>query len=153
VSSNYSAERYNEKHQEEMENMKEEIKAVLEKNKDLLTGKTFAHFATLMKKGAPQVSPVWIDYDGEFILVNTAHGRQKSRNVERDARVALSIQDPQNPYRKIIIRGKVVEITRKGAEEHINALSLRYHGVTPYQKRRPDEIREIIKIMPEHVSL
>ena len=132
--------------------MNDEIKKILEDNKDLLTGKTYANFATLMKKGGQQVSPVWIDYDGTFILVNTAEGRQKARNVARDPRVALSIQDPQNPYRKILIRGKVIEITTQGAEEHINQLNLRYHGTTPYHKRNAEEIREIIKIRPEHVN-
>jgi len=132
--------------------MNAEMKMLLEENKDLLTGKTFANFATLMKKGGPQVSPVWIDYDGTYVLVNTAQGRQKAKNVAWDPRVALSIQDPQNPYRKLLIRGKVIAITTQGAEDHINKLSLRYHGVTPYQKRKSDEIREIIKIKPEHIN-
>ncbi len=132
--------------------MNDEMKMLLENNKDLLTGKTFASFATLMKKGGPQVSPVWIDYDGTYVLVNTAQERQKAKNVARDSRVALSIQDPQNPYRKLLIRGKVVEITTQGAEEHINLLNMRYHGTDLYQKRKADEIREIIMIKPEHVS-
>jgi PPOX class probable F420-dependent enzyme len=132
--------------------MNDKMKMLLEKNKDLLTGKAFANFATLMKKGEPHVSPVWIDFDENYILVNTAKGRQKSINVARDPRVALSIQDPNNPYRKILIRGKVIDVTTKGADEHINSLSLRYRGVTPYQKRNPEEIREIIKINPESVS-
>jgi len=132
--------------------MNDQIKEVFAKNMDLLTGKAFANFATLMKKGSPQVSPVWIDYDGEYILVNTAKDRQKARNVEKDPRVALSIQDPLNPYRKLLIRGKVVEITTKGAEDHINKLSLRYRGTSPYVKRNKDEVREIIKINPEHIN-
>jgi PPOX class probable F420-dependent enzyme len=132
--------------------MNDQIKEVFDKNMDLLTGKAFANFATLMKKGSPQVSPVWIDYDGEYILVNTAKERQKARNVEQDSRVAISIQDPLNPYRKLLIRGKVVEITTKGAEDHINKLSLRYRGTSPYVKRNKDEVREIIKIKPEHVN-
>jgi PPOX class probable F420-dependent enzyme len=132
--------------------MNDEMKMLLEKNKDLLTSKTFASFATVMKKGGPQVSPVWIDYDGTYILVNTAEGRQKARNVNRDPRVALSIQDPENPYRKLLIRGKVVEVTTEGADDHINKLSLRYRGTTPYQRRMADEVREIIKIEPEHVN-
>jgi PPOX class probable F420-dependent enzyme len=132
--------------------MNDESRILLEKNKDLLTGKAFANFATLMKKGGPQVSPVWIDYDGTYILVNIARDRQKSINVVRDPRVALSIQDPQDPYRKLLIRGKVVEVTTQGADEQINKLSIRYRGVTPYQKRKPDEIREIIKIKPEHIN-
>lgn len=117
-----------------------------------MTGKAFANFATPMKKGGPQVSPVWIDFDGTYILVNTARDRQKSINVARDPRVALSIQDPQDPYRKLLIRGKVVEMTTQEADEQINKLSIRYRGVTPYQKRKPDEIREIIKIKPEHIN-
>ena len=117
-----------------------------------MTGKTFANFATIMKKGGPQVSPVWIDYDGTYVLVNTAQGRQKARNVDRDPRVALSIQDPENPYRKLLIRGKVVEVTTQGAEDHIDKLSLRYRGTSPYVKRNKEEVREIIKINPEHVN-
>jgi PPOX class probable F420-dependent enzyme len=132
--------------------MNDEMKMLLEKNKDLLIGKTFANFATLMKKGGPQVSPVWIDYDGTYVLVNTAQGRQKARNVDRDPRVALSIQDPENPYRKLLIRGKVVEVTTVGADEHIDKLSLRYRGTTPYLRRKADEVREIIKIKPEHIN-
>jgi PPOX class probable F420-dependent enzyme len=118
---------------------------------DLFQKRAFAHFATLMPDGSPQVTPVWIDFDGEYVLVNTAQGRQKDRNVERDQRVALSIQDPENPYRYIQVRGPVVEITTDGADAHIDALSQRYLG-KDYGSRRPGEVRVIYKILPAEVD-
>ena len=105
-----------------------------------------------MKDGSPQVTPVWVDYDGEFILINTAKGRQKMNNIFRDPRIALSIQDPDNPYRKLIVRGRVVEETQLGADEHIDQLAKKYTGADTYQNRTPGMVRVILKIKPEHVS-
>jgi PPOX class probable F420-dependent enzyme len=118
---------------------------------DLFERKTFAHLVTLMPDGAPQVTPVWIGYDGRHVLVNTAEGRQKDKNLQRDGRVAFSILDPDNSYRYLEVRGKVAERTRTGAEEHIDALSMRYLG-KPYPFRRPGEVRVIYKIEPEHIT-
>src|SRR3989442_12109645 len=84
---------------------------------------------TLMPGGRPQVTPVWCDFDGEQVIFNSAKGRQKDRNVRRDPRVSMAISDPDNPYRYLEIRGKVVEITEQGAAEHIDKLAKKYLGV------------------------
>ncbi len=117
----------------------------------LLTGKTFAFVATLMKDGTPQITPTWIDFDGKIILINTAEGRVKQKNVSRDPHVAISIVDPNNPYNMVTIRGKVIEQTTNGADEHIDKLAKRYLGVDKYPFRSPNEQRIILKIQPEKV--
>ncbi|MBS0612258.1 MAG: PPOX class F420-dependent oxidoreductase [Proteobacteria bacterium] len=122
-----------------------------EKYKDLFDKPAFAHLATIMPDGRPQVTPVWVAFDGRYVLVNTAVGRQKDRNLSRDGRVALSILDPANPYRYLEVRGKVVERTEKGADESIDALSQRYIGKA-YPFRQPGEKRVLFKIEPEHVT-
>ena len=99
-----------------------------EQFKDLFTKVAFAHLATLMTDGSPQVTPVWVDYDGAYVRVNSAKGRVKDKNMRRDRRVALSIQDPDNPYRYLAIQGDVVEITEDGADAHIDALAKKYLG-------------------------
>src|SRR5215813_9620604 len=101
----------------------------------LLTGKNFAFVATLMKDGSPQITPTWIDYDGKFILINTAEGRVKQKNVTREPRVSLSIVDHNNPYDMVTIRGRVTEQTNVGADEHIDKLAKRYLGVDKYPFR------------------
>jgi len=118
----------------------------------LLEAPNLAHFVTLMKDGSPQVTPVWVDYDGAHILVNTAEGRQKPRNLARDNRVALSVVDANDPYRYLQVRGRVVEMTREGAWEHINKLARKYRGPDARYPERPGEVRIIVKIAPEHVS-
>ena len=90
--------------------------------KKLLEAPNFANLATLMPDGSPQVTPVWVDFDGTHVLVNTAEGRQKPRNVRHDPRVAVSVFNHENPYSYAEVRGRVVEITAEGAEEHIDAL-------------------------------
>ncbi len=117
----------------------------------LLTGKNFAFVSTLMKDGSPQITPTWIDFDGNTILINTAEGRTKQKNVSRDQRVAVSIVDQNNPYHMVTIRGKVTEQTSKGADEHIDKLAKRYLGVDKYPFRSPTEKRVIIKVAPENV--
>lgn len=117
----------------------------------LFKGKNFAFVASLMSDGAPQITPVWIDYDGKFILVNTAEGRTKQKNFERDSRVAVSIVDHTNPYNMVSIRGKVVEQTIAGADEHIDKMAKKYLGVDSYPFRSPGEKRVILKIRPEKV--
>jgi PPOX class probable F420-dependent enzyme len=119
---------------------------------DLFSKKSFANVATIMKDGSPQVTPVWVDYDGEYILINTSKGRQKMNNLKRDPRIALSIQDPDNPYRKLIVRGRVVEETEQGADVHIDKLAKKYTGSDTYKNRIPGMVRVILKIKPEHVS-
>ncbi len=119
---------------------------------DLFEKRAFAVLATLMPDGSPQVTPVWCDFDGAHVLVNSARGRVKDRNMRRDPRVALVILDPDNPYRYLEVRGRVVEITEDGAEAHIDRLAQKYLGVERYPYRQPGEVRVLYKIRPERVS-
>jgi PPOX class probable F420-dependent enzyme len=123
-----------------------------EKFLDLFTKKSLAHLATLMPSGEPQVTPVWIDFDGENVVFNTAVGRQKDKNLQRDGRVALSIADPDNPYRYIEVRGRVRERTTSGADAHIDKMAKKYLDKDKYPFRQPDEARVIFKITPTHVT-
>jgi len=118
---------------------------------DLFKKPSIAHLATLMPDGSPQVSPVWVDYDGRYVLVNTAVDRQKDINMRRDGRVALEIQDPADFFRYILVRGEVAEITETGAEDQIDTLALRYTGAA-YKWRIPGQVRVMVKIDPEHVT-
>ena len=118
----------------------------------LLREPSYAQLATLMPDGSPQVTQVWIDIDGEHIIVNTAVGHQKERNVRRDPRVAINLVDPNDQARQAAIRGQVVEMTTEGAAEQINALSKKYMGIDEYPFGSPDETRITLKIAPEHVS-
>lgn len=118
---------------------------------DLFAKKALAHLATLMPDGSPQVTPVWCDFDGRYVRVNTAIGRQKDKNLVRDGRAALSITDPDNPYRYLEVRGRVIERTQTGADAHIDSLSQKYLG-TPYPYRQGNEKRVLYRINPEHVT-
>jgi PPOX class probable F420-dependent enzyme len=119
---------------------------------DLFKKKSFANLATLMPGGQPQVTPVWVDYDGHHVVINTAEGRQKDKNLQRDGRVSLSIMDPDNPYRYLEVRGHVTERTRSGADQHIDAMAKKYLGKDQYPFRQPGEVRVIFKVEPEHVT-
>jgi len=117
----------------------------------LLLGKNFASFATLMDDGSPHVAPTWIDYDGHYVLINTAAERIKEKNVRRDKRIALSIPNESNPYEMVAIRGIVDEITEENADIHIDKLAKRYLGLDKYPFRSSTEKRIIIKIRPVKV--
>jgi PPOX class probable F420-dependent enzyme len=122
---------------------------------DLFERQTFAHFATMMPDGTPQVTPVWVDYDAEAdrVLVNTTRGRQKERNVSRNPQVGLSMVDPDEPYRFVSIQGEVDELREEGAVEHINELAQRYMGVEEYPGLDEEEgARVQIRIRPENVT-
>jgi PPOX class probable F420-dependent enzyme len=119
---------------------------------DLFTKKAFADLATLMPDGQPQVTPVWVDYDGRYVVINTAEGRQKDKNLQRDGRVAMSILDPDNPYRYLEVRGRVVDRTRDGADQHIDAMAKKYLGKDKYPFRQAGEVRVIYKVQAEHVT-
>jgi len=93
----------------------------------------FAHLSTLMPDGSPQSSPVWIDVDGDQLVVNSAQGRIKDKNIRRDPRVALSVTDPNNPYKVLMIRGSVKKITTDGAAAHIDAMAKKYLGKDKYR--------------------
>ncbi len=118
--------------------------ALPEKARKLIDGKNFANFATLMKDGSPQITTTWIDRDGDTVLINTTRGRVKTRNVERDPRIAIGIFSMDDPYDAAYIRGRVVEITGNGAEEHIDRLSHKYVG-TDYRQHGD---RVILRIEP-----
>jgi PPOX class probable F420-dependent enzyme len=126
--------------------------AIPDQFRDLLTKKAFASLATVMADGSPQVTPVWFDFDGTHLRVNSAKGRVKDRNMRRNGRVALAILDPENPYRHMAIRGRVEEITEAGADAHIDSLSKKYLGKDRYPNRRAGEVRVIYRIRPERVS-
>lgn len=121
---------------------------------DLFEGRALGHLATIMPDGSPQVTPVWIDREGSFLLVNTAKGRVKSDNMERRPHVAVEVMDGAQPYRYLSVRGRVVEaIEGDRAEAHIDALARRYLGVDAYPEtnRAPGEKRVIFKIEPTSV--
>jgi len=120
---------------------------------DLLqtTKPAFAQLATVNADGTPQVTPVWVDYDGTHVLVNTARGRVKTRNLERNPQVALAISDPENPYRYVGIQGRVVEMTEKGGDAHIDKMAKKYLNKDSYPFRQPGEVRVIVKIAPDKV--
>jgi len=119
---------------------------------DLFDKKVFANLATLMPDGRPQVIPVWCEFDGTHILVNSAKGRQKDRNMRRDPRVSLSIMDPDNSYRYLEVRGEVVEIEEDVALEHINKLAKKYLDLEEYPYLQAGEVRIRYKIEPQHTT-
>ena len=125
--------------------------ALSDKDKEIFEGKNFAHLVTLMRDGSPQASPVWVDLEGDTILVNTAEGRVKTKNVQRDPRVAISIYDEERPYGGIVmVRGLVKEITTDGADDHIDKMAKKYIGKDKYPWRGGEQ-RVLLKIEPEHV--
>jgi len=123
-----------------------------ESYRDLFTKKAFALVATVGRDGSPQVTPVWVDYDGTHVRFNTARGRVKDTNLQRSPKIALAILDPDNPYRYLQVRGRVVEMTEKGADQHIDALAKKYTGQERYAHRRPGEVRVTVKVLPEKVQ-
>jgi PPOX class probable F420-dependent enzyme len=126
--------------------------AIPDKYVDLFQKRAFASLGTLMPDGRPQVTPVWCDYDGEHVIFNSAKGRQKDRNVRRDPRVSMAIIDPDNPYRYLEIRGRVVEITEQGADAQIDKLAKKYLGVDKYPYSQAGEVRVMYKVKPEHTT-
>jgi PPOX class probable F420-dependent enzyme len=117
----------------------------------IIKDKNFAFFGTVMKDGRPQVSPVWIDIEDndDIILINTAQGRIKHKNISRDPRVSLSIIDRNNPYSMVSIQGTVIEQTTIGADQHIDKLAKKYLNIDRYPSHSPSIIRVICKIKPE----
>jgi PPOX class probable F420-dependent enzyme len=126
--------------------------AIPDEAKHLFENKDFAHVATLNADGSPQVSAVWIGLDGDLITFNTAEGRLKTKNLQRDPNVAISIAGQENPYENLIVQGKVVELTHDGADEDIDALAKRYLDADSYPFRQPGEQRVIVKIEPQKVN-
>jgi PPOX class probable F420-dependent enzyme len=114
--------------------------------------KALAHLATVMPDGSPQVTPVWFMFDGKNFIVNTARGRVKDKNMTKNAAVALSIIDPENPYAHIAIRGKISKITEDGAAANIDAMAKKYLGQDKYPFGQPGEVRVMYEIEPTSVS-
>lgn len=129
------------------------MSAIPEAFSDLLTTKkAFASLATVNADGTPQVTPVWFDWDGSRIRINTAKGRVKEKNLRRTPAVALSIMDPDNPYRYVQVKGRVAAVTESGADAHIDALSKKYLGQDRYPYRKPGEARVMFTIAPARVQ-
>jgi len=119
--------------------------------KNLIDGKNLANVATVMPDGSPQVASVWVEREGDVVVINATTTRQRYRNLKRDPRVALSIFDMENIYTTVMIRGRATEITLEGAEEDIDRLSMKYNG-RKYPDHSPERRRVIIRIAPEHVT-
>jgi PPOX class probable F420-dependent enzyme len=115
--------------------------------------RAFAFLATTMEDGSPQVTPVWFNTDGEHILINSKQGRVKDENLRQRPRVALAIQDPDDPYRYLQIRGRVIDITTEGAKEHIDRLAYKYKGDEQYRGLLPGDVRVTYVIDPESASV
>jgi PPOX class probable F420-dependent enzyme len=122
------------------------------KYRDIFLKKAFVHLATRMPNGNPQVSPVWVDLEGDQIVVNSAKGRVKDRNMRADPRVALSVTDPDNAYCAVMIQGRVVRITEEGADAHIDKMAKKYLGQDRYPGRSPNETRVLYYIEPERIA-
>jgi len=123
-----------------------------ERARALIEAKNFGSIATIMPDGSPHVVPVWIDYDAGDIVINTAEGRQKLKNIRHDPRVAMDVVNSENPYEMVALRGRVVEVTHEGADAHIDKLAKKYLGRDTYPNRQPGEQRVMIRIEPEKVS-
>jgi len=119
----------------------------------LFSAKNLVFIATVMKDGSPQVSPVWANYDDGYILVNTAEGRIKHKNILRDPRVAVSVVSKDNPLDMTTIRGTVVELIPDYDYSHADTLTQQYMGREKYPFKRDDEKRIILKIKPDKVFI
>lgn len=128
-----------------------------ETHSDLLSAPNFVTVVTVMPDGQPQASVLWSSFDGEYIILNTARGRQKDRNIHANPRVTILSLDRENPFRWIEVRGVIDEITEEGALVHINSLSKAYRGYEDYYKNMPQlrgvERRMIFKVRPVHINI
>ena len=131
--------------------MVKNIEEISEPVANIIKQRNFAFLATLSKDGSPQVTPTWIDIDDTTILVNTAEGRIKQKNVSRDPRVSISLVDEENPYSMVTIKGRVIEQTNDGADEHIDKLAKKYLNIDKYPGHSSNIKRIILKIKPEKV--
>ena len=122
-----------------------------EQYRDLLEKPIVVGLATMLPNGQPQVTPVWADFDGQHIRVNTAAGRQKQKDMAARPQVTVLAIDPSNPYRYLEVRGKVAKISKEGADAHIDALAHQYLGVEKYPNRVPGEQRVICYVEPVKV--
>lgn len=130
----------------------ETVAELSERERGVLQKQAFVHLSTLDAGGAPHGSVVWVNVDGDTILINTAEGRSKVDNVRKDPRVSVSVADPDNPYDSVSVTGTVTEITHDGADAHIDAMAKKYLGEDTYPFRGPDEVRVLLKITPDAVK-
>jgi len=121
--------------------------------RDLIARPVLASLATLNADGSPQITPLWVDRDGDDVLFNTAQGRVKARNLERDARVAVTVVDPENQYNVVAFTGTVTGITTDGADEHIDSLAKKYLGVDSYPMRREGEVRIKVTVRTDRIAM
>ncbi|HEV7888667.1 MAG TPA: PPOX class F420-dependent oxidoreductase [Acidimicrobiales bacterium] len=118
---------------------------------DILRQPVLAHVATVNPDGTPQSTPVWVDTDGEAVIFNTAKGRKKTRNIERNPAVAISVTNPDNPYEMLEVQGRA-ELIEEGADEHIDKMAQKYLGQDTYPFRQPGEERVIVRVVPEKIA-
>lgn len=123
------------------------------RSKELLQAKNFCLVSTIRSDGSVHAAPVWVDLQDGRPVLNTAEGRAWPRNLERDPRVTLTVQNMDNPYEYLSIRGRVAERTGEGADEHIDAMAKKYLGQDTYPFRQPGEQRVIIRVDPEDVHV
>jgi PPOX class probable F420-dependent enzyme len=124
-----------------------------DKARQLVARPVVASLTTLNADGSPQITPLWIEMDGDDLLFNTAESRIKAHNVHRDPRVAVSVIDPDDPYNVVAVQGKVVDITTDGADEHIDSLAKKYLGVDTYPNRQEGEVRIKVRVHPDRVAM
>ncbi len=117
----------------------------------LLDDKNLAYIGAVSAEGLPQVTPVWIEYDGTHVLFNTAEGRAKTKHLKAGARVAICVSNRENPYQYVEIRGTVAELSHDGADDMINRLAKKYIDQDVYPFRQPGEVRVIVRIVPDKV--
>jgi len=127
------------------------LKEITPEVEKLFTGRNFASLATIRHDGSPQVTPVWVDYDDGNILINTAEGRAKVRNIRKNPKVAVSVTDSTNPYTMVSVRGSIIEQTDSGADAHIDKMAKKYLGADKYPFRAPGEKRILLRIRPDSV--
>ncbi len=121
-------------------------------HRDLLDKKGFAHVATIGPSGEPHSSPVWFDWDGEHLLFSQTKTRQKYRNLQRDPRVAISITDPDNPYRYLEIRGTLDGVDEDEGNAFINAMAKKYIDQDVYPWHQPGDERIVLRVLPNHTT-
>jgi len=118
----------------------------------LFQGRNLAFISTLSKDGSPHITPMWADMEGDVILINTFENSAKSKNIKKDPRIAISVVESNNPYNMVSIRGRVIDQTTEGADEHLKKLAKRYLGIGKYYYREPNRKRVLLKIKPEKAT-
>lgn len=127
--------------------------ALSQGSKSILSQPVFVNVALVQDDGTPHVTPVWVDLEGDNVVINTAQGRSKAKHLHQGSKVALSAIDPQNPYSAVALQGTVIEVTTDGADAHIDKLAKKYLGVDSYPNRQPGEVRVKMTIRPDKILM